>query len=361
MARSITVGIVGAGWRAEFFARIATALPERFSLVGVAARRPEAASGFAARFRTTGYTSPAELIAAQKPDLVVCSVPAAAIAEVTAQLVSDGARVIAETPPATNVDGLRRLWDRVGAGDAVQVAEQYPLLPSHAARLAVVRSGILGEIGSVHVSSTHGYHAVALMRAYLGVDGGEPVTVRSSGHPLTLVDTMTRDGWTDDGAAHAATNVLSRVDFDGRLGLYDFTDNQWHNRLRFRRILARGSRGELSNDDVVHAVDERTILTSRIERAQLGYDLNLDGYDTELLAFEGAVVYRNPYVGARFMDEEIGMATALEAAGVWARGEGPGPYSLAQASQDQLIALAMEESLNRGGEPVTTGVEAWAR
>jgi len=361
MTRSITVGIVGAGWRAEFFARIATALPERFALVGVAARRPDAAEQFAARFGTRAYTSPADLLAAQRPDLVVSSIAPDASAEITAQLVADGARVLTETPPATDVADLRRLWQRVGAADAVQVAEQYALLPSHAARLAVVRSGVLGDISSVHVSSTHGYHAVSLMRAYLGIDGGEPVTVRSSAHPLTLVDTLTRDGWTDDPTARAASNILSLVDFGGRLGVYDFTDNQWHNRLRFRRILVRGSRGELSNDEVVHAVDERTILTSRIERTQLGHDLNLDGHDTELLAFEGSPVYRNPYLGARFMDEEIGMASVMEAAGVWAQGEGPGPYSLARASQDQLISLAIQQSLDRGGEAVTTGIEAWAR
>lgn len=358
MTQPITVGIVGAGWRAEFFARIANALPDRFTLVGVAARRPEAAAQFGERFGASGYTTPDDLLGAQRPDLVVCSVNGAANAEATAGLVERGARVLAETPPAIDVDGLRSLWARIGRADAVQVAEQYAFLPSHAARLAVVESGVIGEVSSVHVSSTHGYHAVALMRRYLGIAGGAPVTVRASRHPLTLVDPLTRDGWTGDAGAHDAENILAVVDFGGQSGLYDFTDNQWHNRLRFRRLLARGSRGELSNDEVVHAVDERTIVTSRIERVQLGYDLNLDGYDTELLSFEGKPVYRNPYLGARFMDEEIAMASVMEAAGAWAVDGASGPYSLADACQDQLIALAIEESAD-SGLPVTTGIEAW--
>ena len=51
-------------------------------------------------------------------------------------------------------------------------------------------------------------------------------------------------------------------------------------------------------------------------RSQLGYDLNLDGYnDTEHISFDGDVVYRNPYLGIRLMDEEIALATLLTATG----------------------------------------------
>ena len=89
---------------------------------------------------------------------------------------------------------------------------------------------------------------------------------------------------------------------------YDFTDNQWHNQLRFRRIVIRGSRGEIADDDVVRLTGPRTILRSSLVRSQLGYDLNLDGFDTEHISFDGRVVYRNPFLGLRLMDEEIAIA-----------------------------------------------------
>ena len=38
-----TVGLVGSGWRAEFFLRLAKLLPDRLTLVGLAARRAETA------------------------------------------------------------------------------------------------------------------------------------------------------------------------------------------------------------------------------------------------------------------------------------------------------------------------------
>ena len=41
MTVPVTFGIVGKGWRADFFARLAALLPEQLTLVGAAVRRAE--------------------------------------------------------------------------------------------------------------------------------------------------------------------------------------------------------------------------------------------------------------------------------------------------------------------------------
>jgi hypothetical protein len=94
-------------------------------------------------------------------------------------------------------------------------------------------------------------------------------------------------------------------------------------------------------------------------RSQLGHDLNLDGYDTEHLAFDGEVVYRNPFLGLRLMDEEIAIASIMTATAAWARDEGPAPYPLAEACQDHVIALAIDRSAATG-TPVVTEPAPWA-
>ena len=360
MTRPTRVGVVGTGWRAEFFIRLAAMLPDQLTLVGVTTRRPEVAAEVTRRWGVATYPTATELVRAQHPDLVVSVVAPDANAEVVTDLVEAGARVLCETPPAPDVAGLRRLWDAVGPQHAVQVAEQYLLLPGHAARLELVRSGAIGEVGSVHVSSTHGYHAVSMMRGLLDAGDG-PATVSGVRHTAPLVDPLTRDGWTDDDTAKPAGTVLATIDFgDGRTGLYDFTDNQWHNQLRLRRILVRGSRGEISDDDVVRLTAPRTILRSRLVRSQLGQDLNLDGHDTEHISVDGAVLWRNPFLGLRLMDEEIAIAAILTAAAAWSRDEGPAPYPLARACQDHLVGLAVDEAV-RTGSPVRTEPGAWAR
>jgi predicted dehydrogenase len=358
MTTTATLGIVGSGWRAEFFARLAGLLPDRLTLVGAAVRRAETAELVSARWGVPVFLSPGELVARQSPDFVVTSLPWPVNPEVVGELVEGGARVLSETPPAPDLAGLRRLWARVGGRETAQVAEQYLLMPGHAARRRLVERGVIGRPTSVQVSSTHGYHAVSLMRGLLGVGFG-PVTVSAARVTAPLVDPLTRDGWTGDDTPRDAATTLATLDFGGGAsGLYDFTDNQWHNQLRLRRIVIRGSHGEIADDTVVRLAAPRTILRSALVRSQLGYDLNLDGYDTEHIAFDGEVVFANPYLGLRLMDEEIAIASLLTATAAWSRDEGPAPYPLAEACQDHLLALAIDESAAKGA-PVTTDVEPW--
>ena len=360
MSSPATLGVVGTGWRSEFFVKLAKVLPEQLTLVGAAARRPESAEQVAQRWGVPCYLSPAELVSHQRPDFVISSVPWSANPGVVGALVESGTHVLTETPPAPDRDALRALWSQLDDRDLVQVAEQYPALPGHAARAEMVRSGVIGTPTSVQVSSTHGYHAVALIRGFLGV-GFEPVTVRATKFTAPLVDPLTRGSWTGDDTPKDAGTTLATFDFGGgRSGLYDFTDNQWHNQLRFRRIVIRGSHGEIADDAVVRLAGPKTILRSSLVRSQLGYDLNLDGFDTEHLSFDGHVVYRNPFLGLRLMDEEIAIATLMLATASWARDDGPPPYPLAQGCQDQLISLAIDEATVTS-LPVTTGVENWAR
>ena len=71
------------------------------------------------------------------------------------------------------------------------------------------------------------------------------------------------------------------------------------------------------------------------------------------------MVWRNPFLGLRLMDEEIAIAQMLVATAAWARDEGPAPYPLAEACQDHLIGLAIDEAMATG-QRVTTSREAWA-
>ena len=75
------------------------------------------------------------------PEFVIPCVPWGEMASATSDLVRAGVAVLAETPPAADLDGLRRLWAEVGATGRVQVAEQYLFMPQHAARLAWSETG----------------------------------------------------------------------------------------------------------------------------------------------------------------------------------------------------------------------------
>lgn len=356
--RPFGFGVVGNGWRAGFYHRAAGALPELLRVTGITTKSSESAGRAGADHGVPAYTSVADLLAADRPDFVVVSVPRAAALSVVRDLVATRVPVLLETPPADDLDGLRTLWRAVGASGLVQVAEQYPRYPGHAARKTIVDRGAIGRPTSVQVSSTHEYHAVALIRGILGV-GFAPTMVRAAAFEAPLVDPMGREGWTEDDQERPASTVLATMDFGGAMGLYDFTSNQWHNQLRHRRIVVRGSRGEIVDDRVVRLAGPRTVVNSPIVRRQIGYDLDLDGYATDHLAFEGEPVWRNAFPGTRFSDEELAIAEMLTATGAWARGDGPAPYLLAEACQDLAISLAVRRAVESGRRE-TVAEDLWA-
>jgi predicted dehydrogenase len=246
----------------------------------------------------------------------------------------------------------------VGDSGLVQVGEQYLLMPSHAARAALVASGAIGTPTQVQVSSTQEYHAVSLIRGLLGAGRG-PVTVRATRFTAPLVSPLARGGWTDDEVAHPAVTTIATLGLgEGRSGVYDYTEQQTRNQLRSRRIVVRGTAGEVQDDEVVRMTGPRTLVRSPLVRRQTGHDLDLIGYDTEHISLGSEVLYRNPYPGHRWMDEEIAMATLLQRMAAWVHGEGPGPYPLAEGMHDQQVALAIEQAADTD-TPVTTSREAW--
>ena len=71
-------------------------------------------------------------------DFVVAAVPWSATPQVILEAVAADMPVLSETPPAADVPGLLELWSQVGGSGLVQVAEQYPLYPGHAARIQLI-------------------------------------------------------------------------------------------------------------------------------------------------------------------------------------------------------------------------------
>src|SRR6476660_2829374 len=106
-----TFGVIGTGWRSAFFCRLARMAPQHFRVSGVVSRSATAFEGVPV------FRSAAELLAGDTPDFVIVSVPWAVTPDVTRDLVARGVRVLAETPPAPDLDGLRALWRDVGSSE----------------------------------------------------------------------------------------------------------------------------------------------------------------------------------------------------------------------------------------------------
>jgi predicted dehydrogenase len=235
------------------------------------------------------------------------------------------------------------LWAALERPDLVQVAEQYPCLPRFQAYSALLATGRLGSVTSAQLSWTHGYHAVAVLRSLLGV-GFADVSVTGTRFTAPATASLGRDGWPAQFSLVDAPQTIATLDFGDRLGLYDFTDGQWFHPLMSRRVVVRGTAGEIVNDTVTRLLDVRTPVASALSRRQTGIDGDLEGSDLDTIGLDGEILYRNPFQGLRLSDEEIAIATVVVRMAAWVRGDAEPPYPLAEACQDVLIALAIDQS-----------------
>lgn len=230
-------------------------------------------------------------------------------------------------------------------------------MPGHASRLALIRRGVIGAPSSAQIASTYLYHAVALMRAYLGV-GRTAVTVDARSFTAPMVNPLRFDGWKSDPRPEPLKTQIATLDFgEGRYGLYDFVDNQWWNPLLSRRVVIRGSLGEIVDDDVMRWKDSAPV-PSRILYRRLGCDMNLEGNEVASASFDGDVIWRNPCPGSRLSEDDLAVADHLLAMGRYVRGEAPEIYPLADGIHDHAVALAIDESARTHAD-VTVADEPW--
>lgn len=350
--------IIGAGWRTEFFLRIAQECPTQFEVTSVLGRNPEKAAALGARWGVRIAASLEDLLAA-KPEFVVVSVPWAAAPEVTLELARRGVPVLCETPPATSEEDLFALHAAVTAiPDAkIQVAEQYAFQPLHAARLEVIKRDWIGEPSFAHVSVAHGYHGISLIRRYLGIEFQLPrIAARSFSAPL--ISGPGREGPPAAEGRHDSTQVLAHFDWDGKLGIYDFCGDQYFSWIRAQHVLIRGERGEIHNQTVRRLLDFQTPLSSELRRENGGECGNLEGLRLKGYTCGEGWIYSNPFVPGSLSDDEIAVAACLRGMAQYVEGGEP-VYSLAEAMQDRYLDIWMEKAL-QSGESVQPPAPPWA-
>jgi hypothetical protein len=354
----VRFGIVGSGWRSEFFLRIAAALPERFRVTGLVTRSETTAAEMYAQWGVAGHPDVDSLLAADRPEFVVVSVPWAVAPGVVADLVGRGVPVLCETPPAPDLEGLISLYDRVGASGLVQVAEQYHRSPLLSAQLEIAHSGRIGRPSQVLVAQCHDYHGVSVMRRALGI-GAEDATITASVFESPLLAGPGRHGDPVEEWFVTARQTSARFDFGDRLGLYDFAPEQYFSWIRGNRLLVRGERGEIENTDVRYVKGVGDPVFGTLRRVMTGEGGNLEGMFLRGIQLGEDWVFANPFMPGRLSDDEIAIASLLDGMRAWSEG-GPEVYSLAEASQDHYLALLMQRAAETGG-PVRSDRQVWAR
>ncbi len=144
--RPTRVAVIGAGQWGQQHARVFSSHPES-ELCAVVARHRDRAEARAAQWRTRAYTSIAEMLACEGPELVTLSLPNEEHFEATLEVIESGVPLLAEKPLVFDLgeaDQLLEAAKRRGSFFAINFNHRYAE-PVRRAQSAI-EAGQLGEL-----------------------------------------------------------------------------------------------------------------------------------------------------------------------------------------------------------------------
>lgn len=331
----VRFGVIGSGWRSEFYLRIAQALPARFEVASVLFRNREKADAFQKRYGVSAAFSMEEM-KNSRPDFVVVAVSKPDICRVIQECLDLDLPVLSETPPALEVEALEKLWRLHQQGKRLLVAEQYFLTPWYIARWELVSQGFLGKPDTMMLSDAHDYHAVSLIRRFLQV-GFQPVSLSGEAFSNPIVRTGSRAGLDASGILHWPERTRLTFSFEEESrAFYDFSGEQYHSQIRSRHVAVQGPRGELYDKQLLY-LDEKNHPIS----VELAASYCLSGY-LESIRLGEEFLYRHPFEKT-LPDDETGIALCLQGMKRYLE-TGEAFYPLAEALQDAYLSLLMSRA-----------------
>ena len=308
--------IVGSGWRAAFYARIAKALPEQFELLYMLCRSPEKAEKIARELAVPTTTSISDCIEA-RPDFVVVAVTKTSMTDVALEWLERGFFVLAETPAATNPASVERLKNLGEKAKRLVIAEQYRLYPEYSAVLSVLEKGLIGEPTCLNISLAHDYHAASLIRAFLRIPCGMKFSVQSKTYEFPTARTLTRYETFTDGRVENKKRTVATFEFaNGKVAFHDFDSEQYRSPIRKNTLKIQGVRGEII-DRKVYYLDENN-------EPQ-----------------ECALPIETYFAGCNFSQDEAAIARLMQKTIAYIQGTAPHPYPLEEAIQDACMGMKM--------------------
>lgn len=354
----ITFGLYGSGWRSEFFLRVAKLLPEKFKVDGLITTNPEKKKRFEKEFDIPCYATLEEYLAVNKPLFMVESVNKGVSARITMEILKAGIPVLMETPAGADLETMERLYREFPEGAKIQIAEQYPFHPLHAARVQMIESGLLGDIQHTQVSFSHGYHGLALIRKFLGL-GFENAKIQAMSFPVSVMSGVTRGGPPEEEKLTQEIQTVAVLDFGGKTALYSFEMSQHRSWVRSPHIQIKGEKGEIFNESLKYLLDFATPMESRLERINLGENQNVEGFGLKGIIGAGQWLYKNPYPDSRLSDDETAVAQCLEKMAHYVE-TGESFYSFAEGAQDMYLAIMIENAV-KDGAAIRTQSQIWSK
>lgn len=319
--------LFGTGWRAEFYMRIAKAIPDLFEIVKVYTHSPDRI----AFIESMGFKGTCSIDDALEGnfDAVIVSTGKGDFYSLMCLLKEKGVEVLSETAfLSLSYEEQEELIGMRG-----YTLEQYQYVPLY--RAIINSLDLIGRVDQMSLSALHNHHAAALCRKILNIDDEIP-SVIGDDFTSRITKTGYRYGRVTDNSAEEYRRVIRIMRFsDNRLFLDDFSSNQYHSYLIPNRIEIRGDKG-LINERGVYFTDDRGYTVHEEfnifrDSTELNQSLSLSH-----ITLGDRVVFENLFYGVNLNDDEIAIATMLSL-----YGEGKLAYTIRDGILDARLGALL--------------------
>ncbi len=335
--------IVGSGYRAKFYARIALKHSEYFEAM-MLCRSEEKAKSVALEIGIKATISIEECIKF-KPMFVVVVVNKDGIFEVTNTWVNKGYAVLAETPAGTNMEVLNKLWYLKENGAKIVISEQYHRYPYIASILKAISDNLIGEVSSAYISLAHDYHAANIINHIFKKNN---YSIRANRILNKVVETDSREGIITDGRVATKKRDIAFIKYsNNKEVIYDFSSVEYRSFIRTRNIIIRGEKGEINNNLLLGLDNDNKPYTKYLLPYIPDRYINLANKIFDKSYFNTSIFNLD------LNQDEFAVASILFDMPSFIKGDIE-IYSLDKALDDSYFWLLLEESINSSSEVYTS-------
>jgi len=343
----LKIAMIGAGRRAAGgWLPIIDTFNDQLELVAVCNTGNPCGEEAANKYKTTWYTNLNKMLDKEKTDVVAIAVNPANTYGVAMPILERGISLVTETPIAAKLEQADEMIAKAKqTGAKLEVAENLYRVPHERLKRKMIIDGVFGKVWrGQNDNRTHNYHAVSLIRSYIGFDVPIVSVIGVQGE-FPVAEHLYRGRPTNrERSRHAIIKFAN-----GALGLHSFTSLSFGSPLRGRSsTFFYAERGMGWDNELVLLAGEDENRTLQIERVTC----EVDGHKVLDKMTAGEFEWDNPFTEYKLSDGQISIASELMSIVEAVRDDKEPEYGAINGRIDREVDLAISRSHEQGNIPV---------
>lgn len=289
--------LIGTGWRANFYLRVANTFPSIFNIASIYTRDACRVGLF------ENCTTDLDNALSFEHDAVIVASGKDGFLDMVQNLSRRGEVILTETSFSSLSE---QELEEVSCLDCF-VMEQYPFVPLYSSILSSI--DLVGCVDSVYLSGLHNHHAAAICRKIFG-DSHVVDSRILLDREYDVGITGSRYGYVRKSGHEKVRRTIKSVELSNGLFINDFTSGQYHNKLMPSRIEIRAERGTITERGVSYVNEAGRYIEMPFMFHRDSENLN-QGPTLSHVTLGGNVIYENEFYPSSLSDDEIAIAKML--------------------------------------------------